>query len=76
MEPVGFEPTTTCLQGRNSPTELRPQRALRRILHGPYTVAGGFAAPPASGQHGAHPRLPPFPCRVGTGELLPAHAAL
>jgi hypothetical protein len=26
VEMIGFEPTTSCVQGRRSPTELHPQK--------------------------------------------------
>ncbi len=31
VEAEGFEPTTSCLQSRRSPSELRPQQTLRNM---------------------------------------------
>ncbi len=43
VEPEGFEPTTSCLQSRRSPSELRPRRA---DLEQPTSIAGYAPCPP------------------------------
>ena len=49
MEPVGIEPTTSCLQSRRSPTELRP-RAARYMAR----TATACARSPSSGRERRH----------------------